>query len=52
METIDSISSLNGLGNVVFISATAGQGEFPQDGKNFIEALKAAQVDGLDLPNL
>lgn len=52
METIDSISSLNGLGNVVFVSATAGQGEFPQDGKNFIEALKAAQVDGLDLPNL
>lgn len=52
MDTIESVELLNGLGNVVFISSTAGQGEFPQDGKQFIEILKAAQLDGVDLPNL
>ncbi|XBW37030.1 hypothetical protein QEN19_002610 [Hanseniaspora menglaensis] len=52
MDTIESVELLNGLGNVVFISSTAGQGEFPQDGKQFIEILKAGQLDGVDLPNL
>ncbi|AMD20963.1 HEL318Cp [Eremothecium sinecaudum] len=37
-------------GNVVFITSTAGQGEFPQDGKAFWEALKSS-VD-LDLSSI
>ncbi|OQO09509.1 hypothetical protein B0A48_04911 [Cryoendolithus antarcticus] len=36
--------------NVVFISATAGQGEFPQNGRNFWEAVKTT-VD-MDLANI
>lgn len=36
--------------NVVFFTSTAGQGEFPQDGKNFWEELKGS-VD-LDLASL
>ncbi|KJX97609.1 sulfite reductase subunit beta like protein [Zymoseptoria brevis] len=34
------IEDLSTEENVVFISATAGQGEFPQNGRNFWEAIK------------
>ena len=45
-----NLEELNGLGNVVFISSTAGQGEFPQDGKAFWDAIKSST--DLDLASL
>jgi len=41
---------LSGEENVVFISATAGQGEFPQNGRNFWEGLKNST--DIDLANV
>jgi sulfite reductase (NADPH) hemoprotein beta-component len=36
------IEDINGEENIVLISSTAGQGEFPQNGRNFWEAVKNA----------
>ncbi|CAB4253366.1 similar to Saccharomyces cerevisiae YJR137C MET5 Sulfite reductase beta subunit, involved in amino acid biosynthesis, transcription repressed by methionine [Maudiozyma barnettii] len=44
------IDTLSGEENIVLITSTAGQGEFPQDGKLFWEELKSA--GDLDLSNL
>ncbi|SMN20086.1 similar to Saccharomyces cerevisiae YJR137C MET5 Sulfite reductase beta subunit, involved in amino acid biosynthesis, transcription repressed by methionine [Maudiozyma saulgeensis] len=44
------IDDLSGENNIVLITSTAGQGEFPQDGKSFWEQLKS--VGQLDLSNL
>lgn len=44
------LEELPGEENVVFITSTAGQGEFPQDGKSFWEALK--NDTDLDLASL
>ncbi|KAG0653847.1 hypothetical protein C6P45_003601 [Maudiozyma exigua] len=49
MDTI-VIDELSGEENVVFITSTAGQGEFPQDGKAFWQELKMAGQ--ADLSNL
>lgn len=44
------VEELPGEENVVFVTSTAGQGEFPQDGKSFWDALKS--VNQLDLTGL
>lgn len=44
------LEDLAGEENVVFVTSTAGQGEFPQDGRTFWEELKAAT--DLDLSTL
>lgn len=44
------LDELPGEENVVFITSTGGQGEFPQDGKSFWDALKGST--DLDLSNL
>lgn len=44
------LEELPGEENVVFITSTAGQGEFPQDGKAFWDALKSST--DLDLASL
>lgn len=49
MDDID-LEELPGEENVVFITSTAGQGEFPQDGKSFWDALKNST--DLELSNL
>ena len=49
MDTI-VIDELSGEENVVFITSTAGQGEFPQDGKTFWQELK--MLGQTDLSNL
>lgn len=43
------LEDLSSETNVVFITATAGQGEFPQNGRNFWEGLKGAT--DVDLTN-
>lgn len=45
-----SLEDLPGEENVVFITSTAGQGEFPQDGKSFWDSIKS-NID-LDLASL
>lgn len=40
MDDID-LEELPGEENVIFISSTAGQGEFPQDGKSFWDCIKS-----------
>ncbi|GAV52373.1 hypothetical protein ZYGR_0AG03640 [Zygosaccharomyces rouxii] len=49
MDEID-LEDLPGEENVVFVTSTAGQGEFPQDGKGFWDALKGST--DLDLGSL
>ena len=39
------IDELPGEENVIFFTSTAGQGEFPQDGKSFWDELKASTID-------
>ncbi|SSD58642.1 probable Sulfite reductase [NADPH] subunit beta [Saccharomycodes ludwigii] len=50
MDDID-LEELPGEENVIFITSTAGQGEFPQDGKAFWDTLKNSGTD-LDLASL
>ncbi|SCU83553.1 LAMI_0C03664g1_1 [Lachancea mirantina] len=49
MDDIE-LDELAGEENVIFVTSTAGQGEFPQDGKAFWDALKAS--NDLDLASL
>ncbi|SCV99333.1 LAFE_0A00848g1_1 [Lachancea fermentati] len=49
MEDVD-LEELPSEENVIFITSTAGQGEFPQDGKNFWDALKSS--NDLDLASV
>lgn len=44
------VEDLNNEENVIFVSSTAGQGEFPQNGRNFWEAVKNST--DLDLVNV
>lgn len=44
------IEDLPGEENVIFVTSTAGQGEFPQDGKSFWDTIKSAA--DLDLASL
>lgn len=39
------LDELQGEENVVFFTSTAGQGEFPQDGKSFWDELKSSTID-------
>lgn len=51
-QSMDDINleDLPGEENVIFVTSTAGQGEFPQDGKGFWDALKGST--DLDLGSL
>ncbi|SMN21993.1 similar to Saccharomyces cerevisiae YJR137C MET5 Sulfite reductase beta subunit, involved in amino acid biosynthesis, transcription repressed by methionine [Maudiozyma saulgeensis] len=39
------LDELPGEENVIFFTSTAGQGEFPQDGKSFWDELKSSTID-------